>query len=119
MKDYISYPINYDEGIARMVNNGCGTSGWKGKLVPDTIYGISISEPCKVHDYEYHRGTIADEKEMADIRFYKNLKLTIKHESKWWNKALNPLRYIRAKAYYTAVANFGDGAFFDGKTGVS
>jgi hypothetical protein len=72
-----------------------------------------------VHDYEYHRGTIADEKEVADIRFYTNLKLTIKHESKWWNKALNPLRYLRAKTYYTAVAKFGDNAFFDGKKGVS
>jgi len=111
MKDYISYPIGYDEGIARMVNNGCGTSGWKGKLVPDSIYGISISEPCKVHDYEYHVGNIEDEKDTADYRFYVNIKLTIKNESKW-SKFLNPLRYIRAKTYYTAVDKFGDSAFY-------
>lgn len=114
MKAYIKYPIWYSEEAANKVNNGCGTSGWKGKLVPDTIYGISISEACKVHDFEYHMGLIADEKEMADIRFLANIKLTIKHESKW-SSFLNPLRYVRAKTYYNAVAKFGDDAFFDGK----
>ena len=110
---YLKYPLGYQEDVADKVNNGCGTSGWKGKLVPDTIYGHNISEPCKIHDYEYHIGTILDEKEKADHRFYCNLLDTVRYKTKWWNKWLLPLKEKRCWIYYLAVHKAGDSAFFD------
>jgi len=112
--DCLEYPEDYEETIANQVNNGCGTSGWKGKLVPDTIYGISIKEPCKIHDYDYYYGDNRDQKNTADIRFYNNLKHTIKHKSKWWNRFLNPLRRVRAWGYFKFLQEFGDDYFFKG-----
>lgn len=53
VKPYLSLPENYDPVKAEKHNNGCGPSGWKGKVVPETNYGIRISDCCHVHDLEY------------------------------------------------------------------
>jgi len=113
MKKYLEYPSHYDEELANKVNNGCGTAGWKGKLVPDSIYGFSIKESCKVHDFEYHVGKNKYDKRKADKRFHRNMKATIKKKSNWRNGCLNPLRYARAWIYYKSVVKFGGGPFKD------
>ena len=117
MKSYISLPIGYDPKLANKVDNGCGPSGWKGKLVPDTIYGLSIKLACKIHDYEYHVGKTLEDKEIADIRFLKNLNLIITNETKW-SKPLNPLRRTRANTYYLAVKHGGEEHFLKDKEGI-
>ncbi len=53
VKPYLNLPDNYDPVKAEKHNNGCGPSGWKGKLIPETNYGIRISDSCHVHDFEY------------------------------------------------------------------
>jgi len=104
MKNYLEYPWGYKEGLATEVNNGCGPEGWKGKIIPDTIYGISIKEACKIHDYEYFIGKTLKDKERADKRFLKNMKLIFEHKANC-SKIFNPSRGIGAYIYYSKILN--------------
>jgi len=117
LHDYLDYPDNWNEETARTVNNGCGTAGWKGALIPDSIYLVSIKAACLIHDFDYYWGTTAKDKKNADYRFLVNMKALIKHESRPWSKWLNTNRRLRAHIYYESVRKFGNAAFFDGKTG--
>lgn len=114
--DYLLFPKNWDEDRARRNNNGCGTSGWKGKLVPDTIYKVNIKPACGIHDDDYATGTTKKNKLMADIRFLGNMIIIIIHETTWKSKWMNLLRFKRALKYFMAVYYGGDAAFFEGKT---
>jgi len=114
---YLDYPDNFSWNAAKSISNGCGTDGWKGKIVPETMYGLNISIACDIHDFDYYFGMDWADKTEADNRFLDNLCRIIKHESKWWNCWLNPLRRIRAKEYHLAVKYFGSNAFIAGKEG--
>ena len=48
MKDYLIYPEGYTEAKAKGIANGCGTAGWKGAIVPETIYTIRITDACNI-----------------------------------------------------------------------
>lgn len=91
--------------------NGAGSKGIGGWLVPDTIYGLSITEAANVHDYMY--ATPQYSRQACDKLFLKNmLSLIDAKEDSWgWVKKL---RYARAHTYYYAVKNFG-GFFRKGK----
>ena len=110
-KKYLLYPKNYNDRLAIKYNNGCGPVGWKGNLIPDTIYTISIKEACKIHDFEYEVGSNLKHKKEADIRFRKNLNRTVKAKSKGWNKIFLPLKYARVWIYYISVKRAGKEAF--------
>lgn len=78
--DFIPFP-EYDEltpeDKARIVN-GCGPSGWKIKIVPDNILGVSIYEPCCRHDMGYFLGK---DKDASDRDLLANIVTEIiKHE---------------------------------------
>lgn len=90
--------------------NGCGSKG--GLNVPDTMYGLDMSEPCQIHDFMYHVGKTNADKEEADRTFLNNMNRVI--EARSW-RFLKPLRYARAKEYYIAVKYFGGSAFWKGK----
>ena len=109
----VSDKFNWD--VCKIVSNGCGTSGWKGKLVPETMWGIRVTDACNVHDYDYHFGETLADKKRADKRFLKNLRTLVKRGSKGWNKIFLPFRLVRCKTYYIAVARGGERAFFEGK----
>ena len=117
MKDYLIYPEGYTEAKANKVSNGCGTAGWKGAIVPDTIYTIRITDACNIHDFEYHYGMTMHSKDVADNRFLLNMHRIINKKSKW-SKFLNPLRKVRAQEYYLAVAHLGEKAFLANKEGI-
>ena len=55
-------PVSYWEAAPsekRKICNGCGTK--EGLNVPDTMWGLDISEACKIHDWMYQHGkTLAD-----------------------------------------------------------
>lgn len=94
---------NYDKRVADGVFNGCGAGGWKGKLVPETVWGVSIREACRIHDYDYWIGGLGIEaKKVADIRFYQNM-LLIFEEVEGWSRRLNWLRERRARFYLSVL----------------
>ncbi len=93
--------------------NGCGPDGWKGKLVPDTLWGLKVTESCYIHDWMYDFGTTIDDKIVADRVFLNNMLRQIECGLSWgW---LRRLRRRRARIYYEAVKRFGGPAFWDDK----
>ena len=93
------------------VCNGCGTAGWKGKLVPNTMWGLNIRKACDIHDWMYHFGVTEADRYEADKAFLNNLIRIINSQGGW----LAPLRRYRATTYYNAVHQFGGAAFWDNK----
>lgn len=92
--------------------NGCGSANAKFDFVPDTIYGLNISEACYRHDYAYHVGKTEADKKAADEQFLRNMLTIINTKSgallKW------PRRW-RAMSYYSAVCDKGHKAFWANK----
>lgn len=102
--------IQADPEMIRLEVNGCGTDGWKGQLVPETFYGLNISEACNIHDWMYLLGKTIADKEEADRVFLNNLLRLIDDRTRWcW---LKWLRRRRALKYYQAVKHFGGPAFW-------
>ncbi|NVO00016.1 MAG: hypothetical protein HXX17_11875 [Geobacteraceae bacterium] len=116
MKATLFAPDNYvwaTPEIRAMVTNGCGPGGWKVDLIPDTMYGLDVSEACNIHDWMYTTGATLADKDEADRVFLNNcLRLIDAADSFWFIKKL---RRARAKAYFEAVHIFGGPAFWAGK----
>ena len=93
------------------VCNGCGAAGWKGKLVPNTMWGLNIRKACDIHDWMYHYGTTEADRHDADKAFLNNLIRIINAHG----GVLAGLRRYRATTYYNAVHRFGGAAFWDNK----
>ena len=98
-----------------LICNGCGTGGWKGWLVPDTIYGLSVANACHVHDWMYHFGMADYGKKLADEMFLDNM-YTIIDAHSWWFRWV---RKRRAYKYFLAVEYFGEKAYMANKNGVN
>jgi hypothetical protein len=94
------------------VCNGCGTKGLVGYVIPDTLYGLSITAACDIHDFMYDRGLTLADKEEADRVFLNNILRLIETKP---GKFLQFLRCRRAMIYYSAVRDFGGPAFWAGK----
>ena len=111
-------PRSYAEAsqaLKDIICNGCGTGGWKGALVPETMYGLSVTRACNIHDWQYSKGRTECDKEKADDAFHVNMRRLIRSGTPWFLIFLLPLRYIRAFGYYQAVNIAGDDAFWNGK----
>lgn len=93
-------------------SNGCG-SGWSARIIPNTIYGVSILEACRRHDYMYGVGKTIEDKEEADRVFLNNMLRLVEAKKGWWFP--HSLARRRALKYYEAVLNFGGPAFWEGK----
>lgn len=92
--------------------NGCGSANAKFDFVPDTIYGLNISEACYRHDYAYWAGRTGEDKAAADLQFLNNMLTIINTKSTW---ALKWPRRWRAMSYYSAVCDKGHRAFWANK----
>lgn len=106
-------PISYweaPETIKNKICNGCGAKD--GLKVPDTMWGLDISEACKIHDWMYQHGETLADKIFADAMFRLNLSMII---DKYSNPAVAYLRHSRASKYYLAVVKFGNDAYWTGK----
>ena len=93
--------------------NGCGPRdfGW---LVPDTLWGLNVSEAADIHDFMYYNGKTLVDKTRADEIFLNNMVRIIEKETKWnW---LRKLRCMRAQKYFWAVHRFGEPAFWADKS---
>lgn len=109
-------PIAYFEAapdIRALVVNGCGPSGWKNKVIPDNLYGISIKGACNRHDWEYTVGETKEEKDRADSIFLQNMERIIDRKSLTW--FMRALRVRAANGYYEAVSHLGDEFFWKNK----
>ena len=95
--------------------NGCGAANAKFDFVPDTIYGMRITDTCHIHDEDYHTGSSNEDKEAADLRMKNNILSTIERERSFVRRMIKPLMRLRAKLYFKAVSDYGGTAFWDGK----
>ena len=105
-------PIQYWNLIntnAPIYTNTCGGSGITTSLVPETLFGLRISEFCAIHDFMYEQGK---DKKQADSIFLENMLSTIKHHK--GSFILKGLRKAKAYVYYLAVKLFGN-SFFNKK----
>ncbi|MDX9743896.1 MAG: hypothetical protein RBT59_08775 [Arcobacteraceae bacterium] len=103
-------PLSYwnaKENEKKSICNGCGAK--KGLNVPDTFYGLSITQACNIHDWMYKEGTTQADKLFADAIFRLNLSIIIDTNSNFLTAIL---RHSRASTYYTVVARWGDDAFW-------
>ncbi len=104
------------EDELKKITNGCGTDGWKGALVPETLWGLSVSTACNIHDWMYQKGQSFESKEEADRVFLNNMVRTVNYNTN--NCILKKLRRHRAKVYFEVVSLFGGDAFWNGKNPV-
>ena len=88
--------------------NGCGAKGSKiNFLIPQGKF----KEACNIHDYMYAVGKTDEDKRVADRVFINNLNRIVEAS----HPLIKPIRKIAARAYYKAVAEFGDEAFWKNK----
>jgi hypothetical protein len=91
---------------------GCGPGGIGDFLVPDTVYGLSIREACRIHDWGYRHCEMSSEEDRArhDRILHNNSQRIITAGTDWrWVKVL---RMRRALTYYQMVRNFGANAYW-------
>ena len=93
--------------------NGVGPKGF-GWIIPETVWGLSMTEAADIHDYMYHIGEILKDKEEADNIFLSNMIIIIEKET--WFDWVKKIRLNRANLMYKAVDKFGKTAFWAGKT---
>ena len=95
------------------VSGRCGPGkGLGDKLVPETLWGLSVTPACEIHDFMYSFGEkTAEYKDIADKVFLSNMLTIIDKKTRY--KALKYLRKKRAFKYYVAVSTFGDACFYD------
>lgn len=105
-----------DEIDFKLVVNGCGPSGVGDRLVPDSVWGLKITDACAIHDWMFT--VFNDEKGfgLANQVFLDNMVRINKDKTKWgW---LRKLRSRRILKYYYAVKNFGRVFFYDAHRGL-
>ena len=95
---------NASEEERARVSNGCGPASALFDVVPDNILGVSIGCACDIHDWEYEEGL---DKELADLRFYRNLRTRIDEVGGWLRRP----RLFIAWWYFRAVTKLGHDAF--------
>ena len=127
MKAILYAPESYSrlsEAEKKKVCSGCGTKGIGAKLVPDSLFGVNITEACNIHDYMYYIGALIEEKQSADRAFLNNMvRLINAQQPRWYEYFTGGARRWKrrrlklAKLYYEAVDVFGGIAFFKGKNG--
>ena len=92
---------------------GCGPGGFFDYLVPDTIYLLSITDACAIHDWGYRHSpnaSSADRKEHDKILLNNSIRI-IQYHTKY--KSLYRLRMSRIKFYYNMVRFGGGPSYWD------
>lgn len=97
-------PVSYLQASRAEIEartNGCGPEGWRGDIVADldSLAGLDISDPCRVHDWMYGEGGSDDDRLTADIMLYLNIAALVLRAG----GPLAPVRMAGAAAMYLAV----------------
>jgi len=106
---------NASDGEIELICNGCGSAQAKFDFIPDTVWGLSITPACNVHDWMYYVGLTQLDKEEADMVFLNNMLRLIEGQTSFIGKRLKPLRRRRVLKYYEAVVAFGGPAYWNPK----
>jgi hypothetical protein len=87
---------------------GCGPGGLGDWFVPDTMWGLSVTDACRIHDWDYRHAPEASEehRDECDRRLLSNVRRIINAKST--NKFSRRLRLIRSSTYYQFVHHMGD-----------
>lgn len=93
--------------------NGCGPGGVLAWLIPDTVWGLDITEACNIHDYMYVMGKTEADRNEADRVFRNNMIRLVDHAEGNW--LIRKLRLYRVRTYYFQVSQYGGPYFWDGK----
>jgi hypothetical protein len=106
VRGYLAAPSEFWELTPRQRGLICNGGGPKkfGWLVPDTMWGLSMTDCFDIHDYDYF---IQTPRVLADYRLRRNLIDKIKDYGGWLMK----LRLLRARTYFKLVHYFG-GVFY-------
>lgn len=93
-------------------NYGCGPGGIGDYFVPDTVYGLSIREACRIHDWCYRHANEASEKnrKQHDVLLKENATRIVFSRGGW--NLIVRLRLRRVKIYYKMVRAFGGPAYW-------
>lgn len=92
---------------------GCGPGKIGDYFVPDSIFGVSITPACRVHDFMYSVGETIADKEEADRVFLNNMIRIVSDKSS--NRFTRCIMLRIVKKYYQGVKYFGGPSFWDGK----
>ena len=96
--------------------NGCGPGGAGDRLIPDTVYGLSVKPACAIHDWMY---TIFNDEagfKLSNSLFLDNMTRINKSATK--NSVIRFLRSRRIVKYYLAVKDFGRLFYYDNHVGL-
>lgn len=103
--DHRFAPHVVQDGEKRPICNGAGPAGY-GAVVPDTIWGLRISEAAHGHDWHYQFGTTLEDKEQADRTFKDNMDRIIRAAFVRDIKKANLCKGRFKRAVLTRKANF-------------
>ncbi len=96
--------------IKNSVTNGCGSKGF-GFLVPDKIFGMSITPACNVHDWMCLVYNDEAGFKLSTQVFFDNMQRINKAKTKC--RFLARLRRCGIMRYYQAVRNYGRLFYYD------
>ena len=92
------------DSVKRKYCNGCGPKGAY-FLIPDTLWGLNVTEPCNIHDWCYRTRKTEHDRHDADMMFLDNMLVLIDENTT--SRLLKRLRRRRARTYYKVVHRFG------------
>ena len=99
-------PISYfktDVLIVDAITGGCGPGDFGDEFVPDTLWGLSVTMACRIHDWTFQVWNDDKSFKVANDLFLKNMYSIIKqHGGFRW---LQALRRMRARKYHYFVSN--------------
>ncbi len=91
---------------------GCGPGKIGDWLVPDTVYGLSIRDACRIHDWDTRHGSgvSKEHRKLCDVRFKDNMFIIVKAGTDNW--FLLRVRLTRCRFYFWMVRSCGKNAYW-------
>lgn len=88
------------------IAHGCGPGkGWKESIIPDFIFGVSLTPACIIHDVEFHFGETLDDMKEANQNFIHNMLEINSQDSRFWLAKI--IRRQLIFLYYSATEDLG------------
>ena len=103
------FQANFPE---EFLSYGCGPGGLGDWFVPDTMWGLSVTPACRIHDWDYRHseGWGEEHRLECDQRLRDNCLIIVNGRSR--SKVLRSLRRLRVKTYYYSVRLGGGKAYW-------